>query len=202
MPEDPLPSAPSSQAPQTPAPESLSPNSQTSFNIGEEYGTAKKSLPPIKIVLSALAVVAVIAAIFVLTQRPHSEATGSLGEMTSVDIPGQNTVMVALNVSIQNGGEKYYWIKSMQAALETDSGRFTDEAAPASDFERYFQAFPALKEHSLSPLTSEAKIAAGSDASGTMIVSFPVTADAFAKRKSLTVTIQPYDQAIPLVLKK
>src|ERR1017187_9178533 len=100
MPEDPLPSAPSSQAPQTPAPESLSPNSQTPFNIGEEYGTAEKSLPPIKIILSALAVVAVIAAIFVLTQRPHSSATGSLGELTSAEVPGQNTVMVALNVSI------------------------------------------------------------------------------------------------------
>jgi hypothetical protein len=202
MPGDTLPPASSSQSPQTLAPESLSPNSQTPFNIGEEYGTARKSLPPVKIVLSALVVVATIAAIFVLTQRPHSEATGSLGEMTSVGIPGQNTVMVALNVSIHNGGEKFYWIKSMQAALETDTGRFTDEAAPASDFERYFQAFPALKEHALSPLTSEAKIEAGAETSGTMIVSFPVTADAFAKRKSLIVTIQPYDQAIPLVLKK
>ena len=194
MPEDPEQSSSRIQA----APS----HPQTSFNIGEEYGTAKKNLPPIKIVFSALVVVAIIAAVFVLMQRPHSSATGSLGEMSSVEVRGQNTVMVALNVTVQNGKDKSYWIKSMQAALETDSGRFTDEAAPASDFERYFQAFPALKEHTLSPLTSEAKIAAGSQASGTIIVSFPVTADAFAKRKSLTVTIQPYDQAIPLVLKK
>jgi hypothetical protein len=202
MPEDSLPPVPSPQVPQPPTPDSVTPQSPTAFNIGEEYGTAKKSLPPIKIVLAALAVVAIIAAVFVLTQRPHSAATGSLGEMTSVEVPGQNSVMVALNVSIHNGGEKYYWIKSMQAAIETDTGRFTDHAAPTSDFERYFQAFPALKEHALSPLTSDVKIGDGRDISGTIIVSFPVTAEGFAKRRSLTLTIQPYDQAIPLVLKK
>ena len=198
MSEDPI-------VPASPAPEAAPPapaNPQTSFNIGEEYGAAKKSLPPIKIVLAALVVVAIVAAILVLLQRPHQLATGSLGEMTSADVPGQNTVMVALNVSIHNGPDKYFWIKSMQATLETDTGTFTDEASPAADFDRYFQAFPALKEHALTPLTSEMKIEAGANTDGTIIVSFPVTSDVFAKRKSLTLTVQAYDQAIPLVLKK
>ena len=34
-----------------------------------------------------------------------------------------------------------------------------------------------------------------------MIVGFKVTRDAFDQRKSLTVTIQPYDQVLPVVLK-
>jgi hypothetical protein len=33
------------------------------------------------------------------------------------------------------------------------------------------------------------------------VVSFPVTAEAFAGRKSLTVTIAPYDE-LPIVMKK
>ena len=31
--------------------------------------------------------------------------------------------------------------------------------------------------------------------------SFPVTKEAFDQRKALTVTIQPYDQPLPIVLK-
>jgi hypothetical protein len=173
----------------------------SSFNIGEEYGAAKKSLPPMKLVLPALALVAVIAVGFALTQRPQGTATGSLGDMASVEVPGQG-VMVAMNLTIQNKGEKSYWIKSLKATVETDTGSFSDQAAAASDFARYFEAFPALKEHALTPITSEAKIQPGAELSGTVIVSFPTTADAFAKRKSLTLTVEPYDQPISLVLKK
>ena len=42
----------------------------------------------------------------------------------------------------------------------------------------------------------------GGQIKGTIIVSFPITPDAFASRKSLKVTIQPYDQPVPLVLVK
>jgi len=34
------------------------------------------------------------------------------------------------------------------------------------------------------------------------VVSFPVTKQAFDERKSLTVTIQPYDQPLPVILTK
>jgi hypothetical protein len=36
---------------------------------------------------------------------------------------------------------------------------------------------------------------------GTIIVSFAVAKEAFAQRKALSVTIQPYDQVLPVVLK-
>jgi len=42
----------------------------------------------------------------------------------------------------------------------------------------------------------------GGHTAGTIIVVFPVTPDAFANRKALKVTIQPYDQPVPLVLTK
>ena len=201
MPEDLVPPVPPSQVPQ-PMPNVATPDSPTTFNIGEEYGTAKKNLPPIKIVVIPLVIIGVIAAIVALAQRPKSSATGSVGNIVSVEVPDQNTTMVAINVSVQNHGKTPYRIQSIQAALDAATGQFSDDAASAVDFERYFDALPALKAHALTPLIPETKIDAGGEASGTVIVSFPVTPDVFANRKSLTVTVQPYDQAVPLVLKK
>ena len=91
---------------------------------------------------------------------------------------------------------------SRSRTIETGSDKYTDEAASGVDFERYFQAFLALKEHALAPLEPEAMIEPGGEAKGTIIVSFPVTADTFANRKSIKVTIRPYDQPVPLVLTK
>ena len=75
------------------------------------------------------------------------------------------------------------------------------DAVPAVDAQRYFQAFPDLKQHALNILTAETKLDPGKKVSGTIVVSFPVTADAFAARKSLTVTITPYNE-VPIVLTK
>ena len=176
------------------------PEPRTRFNIGEEFGTAKKNLPPLKIVLIGVAVIAVIALIASLAQRPHSATAGSIDDVVSVEIPDQNSIMVAINVSFQNNGAKPYWIHTIKATLETTTGSFTDDAASPSDFDRYFQAFPTLKQHALPPLEREARINPAARTAGTIIVVFPVTPDAFASRKSLKVTIQPYDQPVPLVL--
>ena len=117
--------------------------------------------------------------------------------------PNENAVLVAVNVTIRNSPERPLWIHTIKATLKTDSGEFSDDAASSSDFARYFQAFPALKEHALgSALVPEQKIGPGALAQGTVVVSFPVTQDAFDKRKSLSVVIQPYDQAVPVVLTK
>ena len=108
--------------------------------------------------------------------------------------------MVAVNVTVHNSGEKTLWIHDLKAKIVTDGGEFTDEAASAVDFDRYFQAFPVLKEHALSAIPPETKIPPGSQTQGTIVVSFPVTQNVFDKRKSFSVVIQPYDQPLPLVL--
>ena len=187
-------------SPQPVAP--LAPVAGTPFHIGEEFGTAKKSLPPVRIVLIGVALIAVVALVASLTQRPHSATAGSIDDVVSVEIPDQNSIMVAINVSFQNNGTKPYWIHTIKADLDTTSGSFSDDAASPSDFDRYFQAFPSLKQHALDPLQREARINPGGQIKGTVIVAFPVTPDAFAQRKSLKVTIQPYDQPVPLVLTK
>jgi hypothetical protein len=51
------------------------------------------------------------------------------------------------------------------------------------------------------PLKVETRVPAGLQAQGSIIVAFPITVDEFNNRKSLTVTIEPYDQK-PLVIKK
>jgi hypothetical protein len=174
----------------------------TDFNIAEEFGTAKKNLPPAKILAIALAAVAVIAAVLALTQRSTSAATGAIGDIASVEVPNQNLVMVAINVSITNHGEKPYWIHTIEAGLESANGKVAGQPSSAVDVDRYLQAFPDLKQHALPPLTLETKIEPGGHATGTILVAFPVTPDVFAGRKSLTVTIHPYDQPMPLVLTK
>ncbi len=189
-----------SPTPPPPAPET-SPDQQTAFDIGEEYGTARKSLPPAGIVAVCLAVIVAIAAAYALTHRAHPLSRGSIGDIVSVTVPGQDMVMVAVNVSLQNNSQKPSWIHTIQASLDTGGNTLSDDAAPAMDAQRYFEAFPDLKAHALDILTTETRLNPGSKVAGTVVVSFPVKADAFAARKSLTVTVTPYDE-LPVVMTK
>jgi hypothetical protein len=177
------------------------PDQPTDFDISEEYGTARKSLPPAGIVLICVAVVAVIAAIYALTHRAHALSTGSIDDVVTVPMPGQDMVMVAVNVSLQNNEDKPIWIKTIQATADAGGSKQTDDAAPAVDAQRYFQAFPDLKQHALDLMTAETRINPRAKITGTIVVSFPVKADAFAARKLLTVTITPYDE-LPVVITK
>jgi len=193
---DPTPAFPAS-APETPA----APEPQTAFDIGEEYGTARKSLPPAGIVAICLAVVVAIAAGYALTHRAHARSSGTIDDVVVVPMQGQDMVMVAINVSLQNDEDKPSWIHAIQASADVGGNKLTDEAAPAVDAQRYFQAFPDLKQHTLNVLTTETRLNPGSRLSGTIVVSFPIKAEAFATRKSLTVTITPYDE-LPVVITK
>ena len=189
-----------SPTPPPPAPEASS-APQTDFNIGEEYGTARKSLPPAGIVAICIAVIVAIAAIYALTHRAHPLSSGSIGDIVSIEVPGQDMVMVAVNVSLQNNSDKTSSIHTIHASIDTGSATLTDDAAPAVDAQRYFETFPALKAQALDILTTEMRMNPGSKTVGTVVVSFPVKAAAFAARKSLTVTITPYDE-LPVVMKK
>ncbi len=169
-------------------------------NIGEEFGTAKRNLPPAKIVAVTLAAAALIVGAWAFLQRAKPQGGGSVDNIAAAEIPDQHAVLVAVNVTVHNSGEKSLWIHDIKATIKTDGGEFTDVAASAVDFDRYFQAFPALKTNALAALPPETKIPPGGQAQGTVVVSFPVTQDGFDKRKSLSVVIQPYDQPLPLVL--
>ena len=193
---------PQQQAEKQPAePQPTPPTEQSKFDIGEEYGTARKNLPPAGILAICIAVVLVIVGVYALTHRAHALSSGTMDDVTAVAVPGQDMVMVAINVTVQNNAEKPSWIHTIRATLDTSAGQFTDDASPGVDAQRYFQAFPALKQHAIGFLIPEARLDPKSRTSGTIVVSFPVKEEVFAARKSLTVTVTPYDE-LPVVIKK
>ncbi len=90
----------------------------------------------------------------------------------------------------------------IQGKLITTSGEQTSDAVSAVNFDRYYQAFPALKANAQPPLSPEDKLQPGQEIKRTVMVGFPVTLDAFNQRKSVSVIVQPYDQTVPVVLTK
>jgi hypothetical protein len=173
------------------------------FHIDEEFGAAKRDLPPAGIVLICIAAVAVIVGVVAYTHQQKPQGAGSIDFITAVEVPQQNMTMVAVTLTLHNSGDKPLWIHTLKARLTSaDGNTFDDESASSVDFDRYFQAFPALKEKAQPPLPPETKLLPGTAQRGTIIVSFPVTKAAFDQRKSVTVTIQPYDQPLPVVLTK
>jgi hypothetical protein len=174
----------------------------TEFDIGDEFGTAKRTLPPAGIVLICIAAVAVIVGIFAFWERPKPQGAGSIDFVSAVEVPGQNMTLAAITLTLHSTTTKPLWVKSLKAQITTaDGSTLDDDAASAVDMDRYFQAFPALKESAEPPLPPETKLLAGTQQKGTIIVGFKVTREAFDQRKGLTVTIQPYDQVLPVVLR-
>ena len=186
-----------------PTPPPVPPPGSTDFHIGEEFGTAKRNLPPAGIVVVCIAVVAVIVGVFAFVQRAKPQGAGSIDFVTAVEVPGQNTVLAAVTLTLLNTGEKPLWIQTIKAHLTTaDGATFEDKAASGVELDRYAQSFPALKQHAQAPLLPETKVQPGAEHRGTIVAGFPVTQQAFDQRKSLEIAIQPYDQPLPVVLKK
>jgi hypothetical protein len=172
------------------------------INIADEFGTAKRNLPPARIVMLAVGGVLVAAAIAVFLTRAKPQASGSLDNVTAIEIPGQSSTMVALTFTLRNSIGRILYVRGVQGALKTASGQFSADALSAVDFDRYFQAFPALRNGAQPALAPEDKLQPGAVTTRTVIVVFPVTLDVFNQRQSLSVVVQPYDQPVPVVLSK
>jgi len=170
------------------------------INIGEEYGTAKKNLPPAKIVLLTIGAVAVVVLFASFLKRDKPQASGSLDNVMAVEIPGQDSVMVALTFTLHNTSDKILYVHNLQSSMKAPTGDATADAVSAGDFDRYFQAFPSLKNGVQPALTPETKIQPGESVTRTIIVAFPKTMDAFDHRQSLSVIVWPYDQNLPIMM--
>jgi hypothetical protein len=183
----------------------------TDFHIGDEFGTARRNLPPARIVLISIVIVAVIIAIIAFRERPKPQGAGSINLVTAVEVPNSSLnpqipnaklTFAAITFTLRNTTEKSLWIRSLKAQFTAADGHaYEDAAASAVDLDRYYQMFPALKESSEPPLPPETKLSPGTEKRGTIVVSFPVGKEAFDQRTSLAVTIQPYDQPLPIILK-
>jgi hypothetical protein len=166
----------------------------------EEFDKAKWTLPPLGIVGISLAVLAVVILIVGYATRAKPVAAGAVNGVNAVQLQ-DNTTMAAIQLNVGNVTKKPWYIRSVKATVKTDQGEYTDEAATAVDSERYFQAFPGLGDGVAPILKFDQKIQPGQREAGTIVVSFPVTKDQFDARKSLTVTIEPYDNR-PVTLTK
>jgi hypothetical protein len=172
------------------------------INIAAEFGTAKRNLPPVKVLLLAMAGVLFVVGIASFFQRAKPQGAGSLDNIAAVEIPNQNSSLVALTFTLRNSGEKSLWVHGIQGKLVTSTGELSSDAVSAVDFDRYYQAFPTLKADAQPALAPEDKLQPGQQLKRTVIVSFPVTLDAFNQRRSVSVIIQPYDQPVPVTLTK
>ena len=186
------------------APIDKAPAAQTgpTIHISDEFGTAKRNLPPVKILLIATAGILIIVGIFSFVQRAKPQGAGSLDNVTAVDLPGQNSVLVALTFTLRNSGQKPLWVHNIEGKLVSPGGESSGDAVSAVDFDRYYQAFPALKANAQTALAPEDKLQPGQELKRTIMVSFPVALDAFNQRRSVSVVVQPYDQPVPVVLTK
>jgi hypothetical protein len=188
----------------SPVPQPAPQNAQhgPTIHIGDEFGTAKRNLPPAKILLLATAGVLIVVGIAAFFQRAKPQGAGSLDNVSAVEIPGQNAVLAVLTFSLRNSGEKPLWVHGIQGKLVTSTGELSSDAVSAVDFDRYYQAFPTLKTNAQPALAPEDKLQPGQEIKRTVIVSFPVTLEMFNQRRSVGVIVQPYDQPLPVVLTK
>lgn len=192
--------APTPPAPLNSKPEAPAAAKGPTINIGEEFGTAKKNLPPVKIVLIAVGAVLIVVLIASFVKRAQPQGKGSLDNIAAEEIPGQGATMAALTFTLRNSSDKILYVHSLQGQIKTASGEQTGDAVSAIDFDRYYQAFPSLKIGAQPALSPEAKVPPGESVARTIIVAFPVTLDAFNKRQSTSVIVWPYDQQLPIVL--
>jgi hypothetical protein len=172
------------------------------INIADEFGTAKRNLPPVKVLLAATAGILIIVGVYSFIQRAKPQGAGSLENVTAVGLPGQNAVLVALTFTLSNSGHKPLWVHGIEGKVVTSTGEVSSDAVSAIDFDRYYQAFPTLKADTQPALVPEDKLQPGQEIKRTVIVSFPVTLPDFKDRRSVSVVIQPYDQPVPIVLSK
>src|SRR5690349_19162310 len=74
--------------------------------LGEEFDRAKWTLPPAQIVAIAIAGVAIVVAIVMYVARYKPVSAGSVGEVSSVELADHNSVLVAINATVRNLGQK------------------------------------------------------------------------------------------------
>jgi len=182
----------------TPPPNSAGPT----INIGEEYGTAKKNLPSAKILIVAIALLGVAVIFFSFIKRAKPQASGTLDNVVAIEVPSQGTTMVALTFTLHNTSDKILYVHEIQSSMKNPNGDATANALSAIDFDRYYEAFPELKNGAQPALAPEAKIQPGQSVSRTIIVNYPIKLDAFNHRQSISVIIWPYDQQIPILMTK
>jgi len=182
--------------------------------MGEEFDRAKWTLPPIIPVLIAFVVLAVIFGSYAYHQRPgemahaniaalktfpiHTQSarmTGPMGMEGQAETYDQMIVMAHLELKNVNRS-KLLDVKSIDAKLTTADGQeLTATQSTSDDQQRFFDFYKQLAEFRIDPLSaSDTHLRPGQSTTGLVMFSFPLTQDAWQKRKDFAITISLYDQ--------
>src|SRR5579871_4207818 len=94
----------------------------------DEFGTAKRNLPPAAPVAIALAIVGIVVAVIAYTQRAKPAAQGHIDGVWFSQPANMSSPMLLLEVTLQNTSDKVFYIKSIQAGIKTEQGEQSDEA--------------------------------------------------------------------------
>lgn len=168
------------------------PNDAGHVPITEEFDSPKHTMPDKGPIIIALVIVAIAVAAIAFFFRSTPAASGSIDEAFAVDIPNQSSVLATVQLTLRNSTKKPLPLRNVTITVRTEKGEFSDDFASVSDFDRYFQAFPELKSHSVEGLSHDLVIPVGSQVTGTVIVSFPVTKAQFDSRSALIATANFY----------
>ena len=167
----------------------------------EEFDSFKHTMPaagPVVVAMVLLAI-AIGAAAYFLRERPVS--SGTIDQAFAVNVPGQDMALATVQLSLTNLSKKPLFLKNVKITIRTSKGEFSDDFGSFADFERYFQAFPELRQHSIAGLVRESRISPGGQLSGSVMVSFPVSKETFDNRQAMTATVAYYDQR-PIEIKR
>ncbi len=155
----------------------------------EEFDSFKHTMPNAVPIATAMLLVIVIIGILAYVFRPKPVAAGTIDEAFAATAPGQSNSLVLVNLSFQNVSEKPLRLTNVNVAVHAKGSDFKDDVAPASDFPRYFEAFPALGQHARPGLLRDSKFAPKENVAGSVLVAYPLTQEEFDARDSLTVTL-------------
>lgn len=192
------PIAPTLKPDSAPPGPTANPAAASSADTYQEFGTAKRNLPPVAPVAIALGLVALIVGVVMYVNRAKPAAQGSIDGVFFSQPANMPSPMILIVVTLHNIGDKTLYIKDIKGAITTDQGDQSDGAAAASDYDRYLSVYPDLQGHGR-PLQVEMKIPPGGEQTGTVLISPSVTRQQFDTRKDAVITIEPYDQR-PIVL--
>jgi hypothetical protein len=121
-------------------------------------------------------------------------ALGAIESVNAAQLKGQDTTLVAVQFTLTNTSKKPLFIKSIVSDLKTGDQTYSDNAASAVDYERYFTALPELRQYSGTPLKLQDRINPGQQVHRSAIFGFQIPKAQFDARQSFAVKITPDDE--------
>lgn len=120
----------------------------------------------------------------------HSTISGAEGQGMQGGSEPFDQLLVFAVVQVRNQTNIPLFMQDISATLTTaDGAEHENVAASSADFDRVFQAFPALASYRSQPFDRTATIAPGQSVQGLVIFNFPVTRQQWDGRKSGNVVV-------------